>query len=169
MLSFETLIEAHVLRALRTDHGVSVKDVRRAPKYAEEALGVERLLLRPELCTEGGEHFVDRYGAPINLSASSQLAIRKLLEQHLERVVWDEPQAPVRLYPFLASEGTRPDRPIVIDPRGAFGRPIVVRRGISTRAIAERSDAGETVAELAADYDLRTEEIEEAVLYERAA
>ena len=35
--------------------------------------------------------------------------------------------------------------------------------------IAERIDAGETVAELADDYDLSPSEIEEAILYERAA
>ncbi len=41
--------------------------------------------------------------------------------------------------------------------------------GISTSAIAERIDAGESVAELAADYELNAEEIEQAVLYDRAA
>ena len=168
-LSFSNLIEAHVLRALRTDHGVSVKDLRRALKYAEDRLGVERLLLRRELCTEGGSLFLERYGQLISLSASGQLAMRKVFEQHLERVVWDVPPFPVRLYPFLSSEGLRPDRPIAIDPQIAFGRPIVVRRAVSTHAIAERIDAGETVVDLAADYDLSPAEIEEAVLYERAA
>ena len=45
----------------------------------------------------------------------------------------------------------------------------MLRAGVSTEAIAERIDAGETVADLAKDYDLKPEEIEEAVLYERAA
>jgi uncharacterized protein (DUF433 family) len=168
-LSFSNLIEAHVLRALRTDHGVSVKDVRRALRYAEEALGVERLLLRSELRTEGGRLFLDRYRELINLSASGQLAMRRVFEQHLDRVEWKTPGDPTRLYPFPASETLTPDRPIVIDPRIAFGRPIVVRRGVSTNVIAERIDAGETVEALAADYDLAPTEIEEAVLYERAA
>jgi uncharacterized protein (DUF433 family) len=41
--------------------------------------------------------------------------------------------------------------------------------GISTATIAERIDAGEKVGELAADYGLSEAEIEQAVLYERAA
>jgi uncharacterized protein (DUF433 family) len=169
-LSFSNLIEAHVLRALRTAHGVSVRDLRKALRFAEEALGVERLLLHRELLrTEGGKLFLDRYGELINLSASGQLAMRKVFEQHLERVEWDAPQAPVRLYPFLSSETLSNERPIAIDPRIAFGRPVVVRTGVSTRVIAERIDAGETVAALAADYELAPAEIEEAVLYERAA
>jgi uncharacterized protein (DUF433 family) len=51
----------------------------------------------------------------------------------------------------------------------AFGRPVIASRGIGTGAIAERIDAGESAADLAADYDLTEREIEEAVLYERAA
>ena len=51
----------------------------------------------------------------------------------------------------------------------AFGRPIVLRAGVSTAAIADRIDAGETVAALADDYGLTGEEIEQAVFYSRAA
>ena len=61
------------------------------------------------------------------------------------------------------------ERPIVIDPRIAFGRPVMLRKGISTSTIAERVDAGESVDDLAADYGLGPAEIEQAVVYERAA
>lgn len=44
-LSFYNLIEAHVLRALRTEHGVSLAALRKAIAYAESALGLDRLLL----------------------------------------------------------------------------------------------------------------------------
>lgn len=169
ILSFSNLIEAHVLRALRTDHGVPVKAVRQALHYAEENLGIDRLLLRPELRTQGGNVFLDRYGQLINLSVSGQLAMRKVFEAHLERVKWDESRLPIRLYPFLTPEAVEGTRPIAIDPRIAFGRPVVLRAGISTHVIAERIDAGETVAALARDYELTPTEIEDAVLYERAA
>jgi uncharacterized protein (DUF433 family) len=80
----------------------------------------------------------------------------------------DQWKFPVRLYPFVSAE-TPSERPIAIDPNIAFGRPVVLRRGISTGATAERIDVGETVADLAEDYDLSQAEIEQAVLYERAA
>lgn len=169
VLSFSNLIEAHVVRSLRTDHGVSVKALRQALRYAEHTLGIERLLLRKELCTEAGEIFLERYGELISISASGQLAMRRIFGEHLKRVVWDTQRFPVRLYPFLSAEVLTPDRPIAIDPQIAFGRPVVVRKAISTGMIAERIDAGETVRDLAADYDLTAAEIEEAVLYERAA
>lgn len=168
-LSFSNLIEAHVLRSLRTEHGVPVKALRSALAYAEKSLGIDRLLLRPELRANAGKVFLDRYGELIEITASGQLAMRRLLAEHLKRVEWDSSRFPVRLYPFLSAAAPSGERPIVIDPRIAFGRPVVLRKGISTSTIAERVDAGESVDDLAADYGLGPLEIEQAVVYERAA
>jgi uncharacterized protein (DUF433 family) len=168
-LSFWNLIEAHVLRSLRTDHGVSMDALRKALQYAEKTLKVERLLLSPELRTDAGKLLLERYGELIELSASGQIAMRHLFNEHLARVEWDEWKFPVRLYPFSSSSAPAASRPIAIDAQIAFGRPVIASRSISTGVIAERIDAGETTTELADDYDLSAREIEEAVLYERAA
>jgi len=168
-LSFYNLIEAHVLRALRTQHGVAIAELRKAISYAERKLQLQRLLLSAELRTHAGQVFLDRYVELINLSASGQLAMRKMFEDHLQRVEWDEWQFPVRLYPYIDSTQRSVERSIAIDPLIAFGRPIVRRAGVSTAAITDRIDAGETVDALADDYDLSRDEIEQAVLYSRAA
>jgi uncharacterized protein (DUF433 family) len=68
----------------------------------------------------------------------------------------------------VRAESAGGDRPIVIDPRVAFGRPVVVRKGISTSAIVERVDVGEAIDAVAADYGLEPSEIEQAILYKRA-
>ena len=167
LLTFWNLIEAHVLRSLRTEHGVSIKAVRDALNYAERTEKIDRLLLRKDLRTNAGKLFLEKYGELIDLSASGQLAMRKLFEEHLKRVDWDEWQFPVRLYPFVSGDSDQ--RPIAIDPKIAFGRPVVLRAGVSTGVIADRIDAGESVSELADDYGLSAEEVEQAVLYERAA
>jgi uncharacterized protein (DUF433 family) len=168
LLSFPNLIEAHVLRSLRTEHGVPVKALRDALAYAQKTLGIDRLLLRPELRATAGKVFLDRYGELIDLSASGQLAMRQLFNEHLKRIEWDKSNSPVRLYPFLSVVSSG-ERPIVINPHIAFGRPVVERRGVSTSAIVERIDAGESVEDVANDYDLGQAEIEQAILYERAA
>jgi uncharacterized protein (DUF433 family) len=169
LLSFSNLIEAHVLRSLRTEHGVPVKALRSALAYAEKELGIDRLLLRPELRTDAGRVFLDRYGHLIELTASGQLAMRRLFTEHLKRVEWDSSRFPVRLFPFMSAAAPSGERPLVLDPRTAFGRPVVFRKGISTSAIAGRIDAGESVEAIAADYGLGESEIEDAILYERAA
>lgn len=168
-LSFSNLVEAHVLRGLRTRHRVSIRAVRQALSYAEEELGIRRLLLSDELLTSAGDLFLDRYGQLINLTKSGQLAVRKLLEAHLERVERGEEGLPRRLFPFLTADLTSASRLVVIDPTVSFGRPTIVRKGVSTQALVDRIDAGEEIESLAEDYQLTREEVEVAVVYERAA
>jgi uncharacterized protein (DUF433 family)/DNA-binding transcriptional MerR regulator len=167
-LSFSNLIEAHVLRALRTEHGVPLGEVRQALAYAQRELKIDQLLLREELRTAGGKLFLDRYGELVNLSVSGQLAMWKIFEAHLRRVEWGELRSAVRLYPFVVSESADA-KPIVIDPRISFGRPVVGKAFVSTRTILDRIDAGEKVEDVARDYELTDQAVEEAVVFERAA
>ena len=168
LLSFNNLVEAHVLRSLRTRYGVPIRAVRPALTYAEEQLKIRRLLLSEELQTSGGEIFLERFGQLINLSKSGQLAVKKLLEAHLRRVERDEHDLPVRLFPFLTGDLDGP-RSVVIDPGVSFGRPTLTGTGISTGALVQRIDAGEEVRDLAEDYGIEADLIEQAVVYERAA
>jgi uncharacterized protein (DUF433 family) len=168
-LSFWNLIEAHVLRSLRTDHAVKMDALRGAIHYAGQTLKIERLLLSPELRTDAGKLLLERYGQLIELSASGQVAMRRLFDVHLARVEWDDGKFPVRLFPVISGDVIGAARPIAIDAHVAFGRPVLAQKGITTGAIVERMDAGESVTDLAEDYDVSTEEIMEAVLYERAA
>ena len=135
--------------------------------HAEEALGIERLLLRDELRTSGQDLFVEHLGSLITLSRSSQMAMRRLLAAYPERVERDDHALPSRFYPFRAQWSTA-DKPIVIDPRISFGRPTVAGSGVSSGALVQRIDAGETVEALAWDYGLEIAQIEGAILYERA-
>lgn len=157
-----------MLRSLRNEYGVPLQHVRKALAYAESELQIDQLLLREELCTVGGQLFLDRYGELMNLSASGQLAMRKVFEAHLKRVEWGTLPFPVRLYPFLVTDGSDA-RSIMIDPQISFGRPVVSKAFVSTRSIVDRIDAGEAVEDVARDYELTRTEVEEAVVYERAA
>jgi uncharacterized protein (DUF433 family) len=132
-------------------------------------LEIDKLLLRPDLLTQAGHLLLDRYGQLIDLTASGQLAMRKVLENHLRRVDWGSDRLPARLLPFVSADEGGVEHVIAIDPRVAFGRPFVQRAGVSTGAIAGRLDAGESVADVAADYDLTAAEVEQAAVYERAA
>lgn len=168
-LSFLNLVEAHVLRALRTRHGVPLSAVRPALDYAQRELRIDHLLLSEQLLTSAGELFLERYGELINLSRSGQLAMRRMLEAYLRRVERDDSHIPIRLYPFIRTAEEDGGRTVVIDPRVSFGRPIVAGTGIRTETLAERIDAGDTLEELALDYEISAEQINDAVLFERAA
>ena len=168
-LSFNNLVEAHVLRALRVKHSISMQHLRRALDYAQRQCGIDRLLIRPELRAAAGDLFLNRYGELLNLNKAGQYGMQVILERYLQRIVRDEAdRLPARLYPFPAveSEGDADKRVVTIDPRLSYGRPSIARKGISTAIIAERVNAGEEPKDLAYYYDLSEEEISEALVYE---
>jgi uncharacterized protein (DUF433 family) len=169
ILSFNNLVEAHVLRALRTDHGLELKAVRSAIAFAQQQLGIERLLLDKRLMSDGKNVLLEKYGELLNLSKSGQIAMCVVFEAHLRRVEWDGSALARRLYPFVRQDVNAGPKHIAIDPSVGFGRPIIRSCGVSTRVIVDRIDAGESVEDLAADYGLKVDEVEEAAVYERAA
>lgn len=168
-LSFTNLVEAHVLRALRTEHGVPMQHVRKALDYAEAECGIERLLISDQLRAAPGEMFLKEYGRLLSLSRSGQFAVEKVLEIFLRRLSRDVKGIPVRLYPFVAPDIADDRRVITIDPRLAYGRPAIASKGISTAILTERVNAGESVEELARYYGLEKADVEEAIIYERRA
>jgi len=165
-LSFSNLIEAFVLRALRESYGVKMTAVRAAVAHAERRYGVKRLLMSKQLRAAPGRLFLDRYSDLIELASSGQHAMRNVLEPYLDRIEYDGGLA-LKLYPLVRREGVAGPRTVAIDPRMAFGRPIVEHRGIKTSAIAARFDVGESVSVIARDYDLEIPDVEEAIRYER--
>lgn len=106
-----------------------------------------------------------RHHVTAEFSQSGQLVIAKLFRDYLKRIELDGFHLPARLYPFDKDV----DKTIVIDPQVAFGRPFIARRGISTAAIVDRVNSGESYNDIAADYDLDPAEVEEALFYEQAA
>jgi uncharacterized protein (DUF433 family) len=52
---------------------------------------------------------------------------------------------------------------VAMDPRIAFGRPVLVGTSVPTAVLADRFKAGDTLRDLADDYDTSPETIEEAI------
>jgi uncharacterized protein (DUF433 family) len=172
LLSFNNLMEAYVLRALRVDHGVKMAAVREALDYAQREFNIPRLLLSKELQATPGNVFIDRFGELINLNRSGQLATKELLRAVLKRVQWNPAGLPAKVFPSVSFDVEtlrRAPQYVVIDPAVSFGRPILVHRGIRTSVIVGRIDAGEHPDDVANDFGLKREEIDAAIFYERAA
>ena len=170
LLSFTNLVEAHVLAAIRRRHGVAMQKVRPALSFLEAKLRLPHPLAHQQLLTDGVSLFIERFGQLLNLSKSGQLAVKELLKAHLRRIEHDTTGLALRLYPFSRGErDLQPPKLVVMDPRVAFGRPVVAGTAVRTEVIASRLKAGESVEELAKDYGLGVPKIEAAIRYELAA
>jgi uncharacterized protein (DUF433 family) len=168
-LSFMNVIEAHILAGIRHKYGVKLPQVRKALAYVKEQCGVARPLVEESFETNGHSLFIKRLGELINASKGGQVALPNLLPQ-LDRIEWDDLGRPLQLYPFTRpqehSHVSSDPKIVVMNPHISFGRPSV--RGIATSVIWERFRAGDSYAELAEDYRLDMEAIEEAIRCEAA-
>ncbi|MBR8828452.1 MAG: DUF433 domain-containing protein [Gomphosphaeria aponina SAG 52.96 = DSM 107014] len=163
LLSFTNLVEIHVLRAIRQTHKIQLNKVREALDYLDETLKIPHPLATEQFRTDGVDLFIEKYGALINASKKGQLALKDEFNLHLERIEPDDSGLAIKLYPFTRSHEENNPKIVVIDPRIAFGNLSIVNKGIPTKNIAERYKAGDSIEELAYDYDCTSLTIEEAI------
>lgn len=170
LLSFTNVIELFVLDSLRRKFQLKIPNVRAGIQYLEEQLGRQHPLATENMETDGCDLFVEYLGNLINVSQQGQHAMRELLSAYLRRVEYDKAGLATAVYPFVvrAGDSDQPRR-IMINPLFGFGRPVISGTGIRTEIISERFGAGESIPDLAEDYDRPTEDIEEAIRYETAA
>ncbi len=166
LLSFRNLVELHVLASIRRVHQVELKSVRKAVKFLRDRFRSDHPMIDREMLTDGKDLFVERYGNLVNASANGQMAMKQVLMVYLSRIDRDPDGIPIRLFPV-----TRPgvaDFPslVSINPRVRFGAPCIAGTGIPTSIIAGRHTAGDSIADLANDYEREESEIEEAIRYE---
>jgi uncharacterized protein (DUF433 family) len=168
LLSFSNLVEAFVLADIRRQHRISFPKLRRAVKYVSETMHVGRPLINARFQTDGTDLFVEKVGSLVNVSQAGQIEIRQALAGRLKRVEWDKQGLAVRLFPLPRAGAPAAEQPrsIVIDPRRGFGKTVVAGTGIATIVIAERHRAGDSVSDLAHDYQLAPELIEDAIRFE---
>ncbi|MCX6544035.1 MAG: DUF433 domain-containing protein [Acidobacteria bacterium] len=177
LLSFINIVEVHVLDAIRRHHHVEMRRIRAAIEYLQTEFDSPHPLVDHAMETDGTDVFVREYGTLINASRHGQLAMRTMLDAYLKRIDRDQHGVAVRLFPFMRKRGG--DAPgqqtlggyprfVSIDPRVAFGRPVISGSGIPTIEVAERFNAGESIEDLAYDYERKPAEIQEAIRCEAA-
>ena len=167
LLSFLNLTELHVLAAIRRKHVVAMPKIRKAIEYLVENVLDEsdrpHPLISCKLETDGLDLFIEQYGQLINISQGGQMAMRAIIIAALSRIERDLQGVPVKLYPFTRTAMEDAPAMVVIDPRLSAGRPVIAGTGLATQIIAERCKAGESVSQLAEDYEREEAEIEEAL------
>jgi uncharacterized protein (DUF433 family) len=159
---FYTLIELFTIAQLRA-HGLSWPTLRKARAelmerfqtphpFALEGLLVDSHRLLKEL---GDETLLE-------LGSGGQTAFEKVIAPFCCRLDFDRTtKLATRFYPEGSQAG------VVIDPQHAFGRPIIRGTNITTEALACLIRGGEKIEDVAQDFRLEREQVENAWEFER--
>ena len=167
-MSFINLVEAFVLAGIRREHSIPLPKVRKAVDYLRRTFKTRRPLAEVQFETDGVDLFVERFGALIGATQEGQLQMREIIRDRLKRVLRDPKGIPQKIVLFPARKPSEKGD-IVIDPRLSFGRPVIDGYGLRTSILAERFYSGETVEELASDYGVPSEAIQNALRCEPRA
>ncbi len=162
LLSFTNLVEAHVLIAIVKAARFDQKQLSTELDYINRHLSTPQLYGGIEFQIEGIALLFERFGQKLAASDREQEA-RQILKTYFDRIVRDEAGLPLKLYPFTKLPGADEPKTVMIDPRISFGRPVLAGTGIPTAMLAERYKAGDSIDELAEDYNCDRLQIEEGI------
>lgn len=167
-MSFWNLVEAFVLKGLREGHRMSFQRIRVAMGELRRLYpGLSHPLAQLDLAVLNRDLYADQDGVLVDASRGGQLGIRGVLELYMARLEKGVGGA-IRLYPFTRPNLDAAPQLVAIDPAVSFGRPVIAGTSIPTAVLHERWKAGDSITELAEDYDRPVAEIEEALRYEAA-
>lgn len=164
-LSYLQLIELAVVAQMRA-RGVTLAKIRAAREYLASQLQTEFPFAHYQFKTNGHELLVDyqeldEKGPADTLVVASkggQLAWTKILQQRLDQFEYEHGGIVQRWHVMGRN------RPIVIDPKIAFGSPSV--GNVPTWAIREHWDASESIADIVDDLGIPTDLVECALEFE---
>ena len=172
-LSFFNLVEAHILLFTRKKYKIEMPAIRDAIDYISKAFPSEHPLITEQFHTDGKDLFIKKLKQTINVSMQGQLGLGPILDMYLKRIERDQSGLPRELFPvrmdWQGMPQEEPPKVVVINPKISSGRPIVHGTGVVTSIIYGRFRAGESPIELARDYGLQTEQIDEVIRYATAA
>ena len=155
---FIALVEAYVLRTLR-ELGLSPEKIRDAAADIRAEFGTEYGLATRRIATDGVDVFVHHLDSDeLARAGDKQMPIRQVINDYLRYIVWDDDddypkRLTLRKYdPAVAH--------VVIDPRFAWGAPIIEPAKVPVTAVLGMWRAGETPDVVADEYGLSVEQVE---------
>ena len=154
LLGFRDLLEARVVRGLR-QQGLGLPTIRAGLKMASGMVGDAHPFSTTSFRTDGRRMFLALgEGELIDLRRRQQV-FRTVVEPSFRDLDYDSDQA--------CRWWLTPRRTLVIDPRRAFGQPILAESGVPVAAVQKAVAAEGSVERAAAIFELKPAIVREAV------
>jgi uncharacterized protein (DUF433 family) len=144
---------------------VPLQRIRPAVEVLAKEIGVEHALASRRLYTDGAEvlfDYANRRGeakvADLVVLRTKQHQFTDVVSDYLHRIEYggDGWADSVRLPTYGNAE-------VVVDPRVAFGLPLVVHGGARVEDLVDRFQAGDSVKEIASDFNVPATQVEDVI------
>jgi uncharacterized protein (DUF433 family) len=153
---FVAVIEAYVLRTLRVDHRLKKSTVRDAAAAIRREFRTPYGLATKRIATDGIDIFIEHAGRELARAFDGQAPIRDMIKSALKYITWDPDETPNRLQLRQYSDVA----PVIIDPRFAWGAPVIEANRVPVNAVVDLWRAGESIQTVADEYGLTSEQAE---------
>jgi uncharacterized protein (DUF433 family) len=156
--------EAFVLSSFRRA-GVPLQRIRPAVEVLAKEIGVEHALASRRLYTDGAEVLFDYASKRGEQEVMDLVVVRTkqrqfsgVVDNYLQRIHYggDGWADSVRLPTYENAE-------VIVDPRVAFGLPLVIHGGARVEDLVDRFQAGDSVKEIAADFSVPPDQVEDVI------
>ena len=156
------LTEGLVVQAFRRS-GVSMQHIRKAIYHLKREMELEYALASKRLYADGvrvlfdyARETSDEELAGLTVVVSQQHVFAPVVREYLECITYGDDDWPTLLF----SPATRA---VAADPKRSFGQPIFSHGAAPVEAVVDRWEAGDTIAELSADFCVPERDIEDAL------
>lgn len=160
---FVGFAEAYVLSAF-SRAGVPMQRIRPAVERLGSEIGVDHALASERLYTDGAEVLYD-YATKedddlleLTVVRTGQTQFSDLIRGYLQRVTYGDDGWVAQL-----ELPTYEHAQVVVNPRRAFGFPLLVHAGARVEDLVDRFKAGDSVAEIADDFAVLETEVEDVI------
>jgi uncharacterized protein (DUF433 family) len=156
--------EAFVLSSFRRA-GVPLQRIRPAVEALSKEIGIEHALASERLYTDGAEVLFDyaskhgeREVMELVVVRTQQRQFSEVVRDYLKRISYggDGWANSVRLPTYENAN-------VIVDPRVAFGLPLVVQGGARVEDLVDRFQAGDSVADISADFNVPADQVEDVI------
>lgn len=166
-VNFYTLIEFYTFYKLR-EKDVSAQELRKVHKHMSNELNT------PYPFAIAAGFFIEKRGQKaqvwykyleslIRADGKGQISLPVIIEPFLEQIEFDENNLAMRYFPVAGSKN------VVVDPKHQLGQPTILGTNIKTQAIFNLYKGGEPLANIAKQFDLRLDEVQDALAFHQKA
>lgn len=159
--NFFTLIELFTVYQLR-EMGISFPKIALARNSLGSFLKSQYPFATKNILSDGKRIFFQvNEESLLTLDKSDQTALKEILKGFIKKLDFDSSTDFAYRYWPLGKEAS-----IVVDPKHAFGKPVVNGTNITTENLYSLHQGGEAKASISAMYDISEKEVEDAIRFE---